>query len=177
MMIKVAMTLVAGFVVIVIFRIFGISDRYHLVPLAAFLIIWGFPNKFSNRIRKKKAGALAWQNRRLEIKARLIPKFLWTTASIDVYLDDSCILKTGGQLATRGKQVSEFEFNNQDHLAELSWTPPSGGIFYPYQLVIDQQLVDNSDVYIRNWPMGLFGVAIICGIVFGIPLLVFHAHR
>jgi hypothetical protein len=85
------------------------------------------------------------------VKAHILAKHLWTSASIDVYLDELCISKTGGQWRLRGVQRSEFYLNDETHTAELSWLPRRG-LYFPYQLSIDGHKISDSKVYIYNWP-------------------------
>lgn len=95
-----------------------------------------------------------WQGNELYVKAKLIPKFLWSTASIDVFLNSECILRTGGKMKISGAVRSEFLHNNSLHQAEVSWGV--GGLFqFPYQLSIDGEIVNKSYVTIDNWPIGM----------------------
>lgn len=97
---------------------------------------------------------VTWQGSKVEVEARLIPRFLWTTASIDVFLDGDCILRTGGQLKAIGSQVVSFAHAGSVHTAELSW---GMGVLwsFPYQLRLDGSLVSQSRVRVRNWPLGV----------------------
>ena len=97
---------------------------------------------------------VTWQGSKVDVEARLIPRFLWTTASIDVFLDGECILRTGGQLKATGSQVVSFAHAGSVHAAELSW---GMGVLwsFPYQLRLDGSLVSQSQVRVRNWPLGI----------------------
>ena len=177
-LVRAALSLSSPLAIILISRFFRInSDVSTFAIIILNGIIWASPDNVSSLRATKKAETLSWQNGKLDVRARMIPKYLWTTASIDVYLDDLCILKTGGQLTTRGMKTSDFQYNGLSHVAELSWTPPRNGLFYPFRLEIDQQVIDSAEVYIRNWPMAIVGALIIVGIVFGIPGLLLHAYR
>ena len=97
---------------------------------------------------------IQWQDSRVEVQARLIPRFLWCTASIDVFLAGQCILRTGGQLKFTGSHSAVFTHAGDSHKAELSWG--AGWLFsFPYQLRIDGVDVAASRVPVRNWALGL----------------------
>lgn len=85
--------------------------------------------------------------------ARFVPRFLWTTASIDVYLDNVCVLQTGGQMKLNGYYSSNFTHLGQTHVAVLSW---GTGVFmsFPYALVIDGIPIRQGRVRVRNWILG-----------------------
>jgi hypothetical protein len=61
-----------------------------------------------------------WQGGTLDVQARLVPRYLWNTASIDVFLDGRPILRTGGQLKLTGSQTATFTYADTAHTAELS---------------------------------------------------------
>lgn len=94
-----------------------------------------------------------WSREVIDVRGRLIPKVLWTTASIDVYLGDHCILATGGQLKLTGTVSKEFLHDGAHHTAKLHW-----GVFrlrsFPSKLFIDDVAIADSDVFLSNWPVG-----------------------
>ena len=49
-----------------------------------------------------KPPVVEWQGSPIRVEARLIPRFLWTTASIDVFVGQQCVLRTGGQMKATG---------------------------------------------------------------------------
>ena len=51
---------------------------------------------------------LLWEGSAVEVRARVVPRYLWTTTSIDVFVDGRCILKTGGQMKAVGSSFAEF---------------------------------------------------------------------
>ena len=105
-----------------------------------------------------------WQNCDLEVKAEIVPRYFWTTVSIDTYLNGLCILRTGGQLRMTGRQSNEFRYDGESHLAELSWGW-SRGIQFPYQLSIDGRAVVNSTICLRNWPYIFIPIAAVSAIL------------
>jgi hypothetical protein len=97
---------------------------------------------------------IQWQGGLVEVQAQLVPRFLWSTASIDVFLDKQCILRTGGRLKPTGSHFATFTHSGSTHTAELSW---GHGflVSFPYKLRIDGTPVSEARVRVRNWPIGL----------------------
>jgi len=98
---------------------------------------------------------IKWKDNKIDVQARLVPRFLWSTASIDVFLDGQCILRTGGQLKFTGSHYTTFTHSDATHTAELSWAAAFSLVTFPYRLQIDGAPVAASRVYVRNWPLGL----------------------
>jgi len=94
----------------------------------------------------------SWQGKAVSVRAHYVPRFVWTTASIDVYLDDRCILRTGGQFKLAGSHSATFTDGGAEHRAELTWGG-SGGFRFPYQLRIDGVLIADALVAVENWGM------------------------
>ena len=100
-----------------------------------------------------------WRGLTVVITCRLVSRYLWTTASIDVWLDGNRILRTGGVLKRRGSSTETFHLGNTQHEATVSW---GAGRFlsFPCTLTIDGIVVAESPVFIENgWllltPLGL----------------------
>jgi hypothetical protein len=94
------------------------------------------------------------------------------TASIDVFLDGRCILRTGGQAKLTGSHSASFSDGGSEHRADLSWGH-SRGFSFPYQLRIDGVAVDDSQVKVENWHMiGIpaFIIATLLMLLFGFLL-------
>ena len=105
---------------------------------------------------------LRWQGSDLEVRSEVIPRYFWMTASIDVFFDGSCILRTGGVLRLRGTQRVEFTHGDENHVLELAWRSPILGVHFPYRLFIDgHAIMDWSRVRPRNWPLLLIPAAAI----------------
>jgi hypothetical protein len=112
---------------------------------------------------------IKWKDSTVDVQARLVPRFLWNTASIDVFLDKQCILRTGGQLKVTGSHSATFTHSGSTHTAELSWG--YGLLFsFPYKLRIDGTPVSESRVRVQNWPLGLFVAFLVAAVV----LALFH---
>ncbi len=107
-----------------------------------------------------------WNGLSVAVTARLIPRYLFTTASIDVFLGGCCILKTGGQMAVIGSSTSEFCHDGTVHSAKLTWGSAKG-LAFPYELTIDGAKVLVSDVRVQN--PALF---VVPGLVMASPFLV-----
>ncbi|MFZ1074449.1 MAG: hypothetical protein WAO21_13570 [Verrucomicrobiia bacterium] len=125
---------------------------------------------------------ISWQGKTLRVQARYVPRFLWTTASIDVFLDDRCILRTGGKLKLTGSYTALFNDGGSEHQAELRWGQ-SRNFRFPYHLRIDGVIVDDSLVHIENRYMTRIPAFIIVALLFSffslafwlLMLLLFHA--
>ena len=119
-------------------------------------------------------GIARWHGSVVHIESHQVPRFLWTTASIDVYLDGQCILKTGGRLNPTGSCTDVFSHGGSDHIAELSW----GVAFwysFPYEFQIDGISIVNSRIRAKNWYLA-FMIASLFGIVFGAILFLLGRH-
>ena len=120
-------------------------------------------------------GMATWHGSAVSVRSHVVPRYLWTTVSINAYLDDQCILQTGGKLNPTGSSSATFNHGGATHTAELSW---GVGIWYafPYQLKIDGVPVMASRVRADNWYITLI-MGILFGIVFGVMAFQFvHRH-
>jgi len=106
-----------------------------------------------------------WLDSPVDVQARLIPRFLWVTASIDAFVGGQCILRTGGQLSLKGRQSAIFTHSGSSHTAELTWGASGLWPSFPYWLRIDGVQVSASRVRIRNWPMGFVGASMIAAVL------------
>jgi len=96
---------------------------------------------------------MRWSGSDVEVKAEFVPRYCWTTVSIDVYLDGLCILRTGGVPRIKGSQTETFRHKTENHVLELSWRSPLLGTSFPYQLLIDGIPIIAAKVSPRNWLM------------------------
>jgi hypothetical protein len=111
-----------------------------------------------------------WNGCAIEVTARLIPRFLWSTASIDVFLDGRCILRTGGQLGFTGSSWAVFHHARSLHKVELSWERAIGHAF-PYRLTIDDDEVAASLVFVENLAFFVIPAALVVGSIAGAAFL------
>lgn len=121
-------------------------------------------------------GVTRWGGKTIEVRARLVPQFLWTTASIEVFLGGDCILRTGGQAKLTGSHAGSFKDRGIEHPIELLNWGWSWGFYFPYQLFIDGARIasEDSKVQIDNCRMAfvpisllvLLGSAVILALIF-----------
>jgi hypothetical protein len=96
-----------------------------------------------------------WRGRNVEVTARVIARCLWTTASIDVYIDSECVLRTGGQMKSIGVSTAQFYDSGSTHDIALEWGRAAVRSF-PITITIDGQVVADSVVSVDNWPLALW---------------------
>jgi hypothetical protein len=96
-----------------------------------------------------------WKESKLTVTSVLLPKLLWQTASIDVFLDEKCVLRTGGQLKLTGSHSGHFDHAEESHEVTLTWGHADLRSF-PVEVLIDAQSVVSARVFTRNWPMALW---------------------
>ncbi len=63
--------------------------------------------------RTANADMISWGNKAIEVRARLAPRFLWETASIDVPVSRKCIICTAGQAKITGSHNGSFELKRR----------------------------------------------------------------
>jgi hypothetical protein len=109
------------------------------------------PNTFY--VRTHSHVMISWHDKTVRVQARLVPRFVWTTASIDVFLGDRRVICTGGQFKIAGSYSATFADGGLEHQAVLSWGQVRRHRF-PYQLEIDGVSIDDAHVDVTNWRMG-----------------------
>ena len=95
-----------------------------------------------------------WKGQPVLVTSKLIPRFLWQTASIDVYVNKQCVLQTGGQFKATGSHTSQFRDAGKAHEALLKWGHATLRSF-PIEFLIDGERVLEARVYTSNWLIGL----------------------
>jgi hypothetical protein len=101
-----------------------------------------------------------WNGSKLTVTSTLLPRAMWFTASIDVFLDGNCVLRTGGRLETTGTQTAQFVHSGKNHEVSLTWGRPSLTSF-PIEIHMDGQSVLRSRVFTGNWYLSLWPFALI----------------
>jgi hypothetical protein len=118
----------------------------------------------------------SWQGSAINVQARLVPRFFWMTASIDVFVGEQCVLRTGGQMTFSGIKSVEFTHAGAKHTAELKWGSSGISFSFPYELRIDGVLISVSRVSIRNGFVGLIA-AFLIATVFSVLFYLFVLRR
>jgi hypothetical protein len=108
---------------------------------------------------------ISWGDKIIRVQAIRVPRFLWTTASIEVFLGDECILRTGGQFKMTSSYSASFVDGISEHRAVLCWKRPRR-YHIPYQLQIDGVTMDDAQVGVKNWAMGYIPAFFIVASVF-----------
>src|SRR5215469_5138188 len=122
----------------------------------------------------QQEGTITWGGCFVSVRGRVVPKYLFATTSMDVYLDEQCILQTGGKLSPASSCTATFDRGGVNHTVTLSWGVAVAFAF-PYQLYIDGALVKSSKVRADNWYLALIP-ALLIGTVMGV--LGYHfSHR
>jgi hypothetical protein len=111
---------------------------------------------------------IEWQGSKVEVRARLVPRYFWNTASIDLYMDGQQILQTGGQLKLKGSSSTSFTHANRTHIVVLNWGSSGLRFSFPYELRIDGASVATSRVRIQNWPIFMVMLAAIWAVLLAI---------
>lgn len=104
----------------------------------------------------------SWNNTTVEVTARIIPRYAWTTASIDVAIGGDTVLDTGGVLKIVGTHMGTFEFHGVKHSIEITWGEATLRSF-PFRLFIDGFPLLASRVPIANWWLALWPWAVLAG--------------
>ena len=102
---------------------------------------------------RHRTNRVNWRDRRLEVKARVVPRYFWSTVSINVHLDGTALIRTGGVFRGKGLNEAQFDEWGETHSLGLSWTSPTRGFYFPYRLLVDDGVVLESTVKPPNWPM------------------------
>lgn len=100
----------------------------------------------------------------MSITAKLVPRYAWQSASIDVAVNRRFVLKTGGVFKLVGKHAETFAFDGIEHSVEVTWGKAALRSF-PFSLSIDGLPVLESRVPISNWWLALWPWALIVAFV------------
>jgi hypothetical protein len=105
-----------------------------------------------------------WRGLPVSIAAKLVPRYAWQSASIDVAVDGRFVLKTGGVLKLVGKHTETFASDGIEHSVEVTWGNAALRSF-PFSLSIDGVPVLESRVPISNWWLVLWPWALFVAFV------------
>ena len=100
------------------------------------------------------------RGKNIEVAARLIPKFLWLTASVDVFVNSACVLQTGGKMKMTGSSSARFDDSGGAHDVELKWGWARLR-WFPIKILIDGEMVAQSRAFVENWPLAHWPTAVV----------------
>lgn len=114
---------------------------------------------------------LTWKGAAVRVTCRIIGRYVWTTASIDVSVNGKTVLRSGGVLKITGDTVATFEHEGVSHKMALRWGTAWLGSF-PFRLEIDGDLIAASRVISSNWwlaywPLAALVILLVLGRVVG----------
>jgi hypothetical protein len=116
-------------------------------------------------VTKRRGSRAVWNGVPVIITCRLIKRYVWTTASIDIWVDGNLVLRSGGVLRITGSRTESFYFDTATHEATLAWR--AGRLLsFPFKLVIDGTVVVESRVFIENWWLLFWPLYLAIGLVF-----------
>jgi hypothetical protein len=101
----------------------------------------------------------SWNDRVIAVTAHLVPRYAWTSATIDVEVGNDTVLGTGGVLKVSGKHVETFELLGTAHTVQITWDKAALRSL-PFSLHIDGAIILGSRVPVANWWLGLWPWAI-----------------
>ena len=125
------------------------------------------PPKIQEALRRIEGvpGPVSWRDKSVQVRAGLVPRYLWTSASIDVYLDGECVFRTGGKIQSIGSHAAAFRIGGSEHQMEVSWGR-SRNFRFPYQLKIDGNPVMESQVPVENQGLMMIPALLIVAVLF-----------
>jgi len=94
---------------------------------------------------------IGWGDDEVSVSAAVVPRYLWHLASIDVYLGNRCVLRTGGVLKATGETTAEFEHKGKQHSLKLAWGRMRWPHSFPIAVSIDSIQVLESRVPVGGW--------------------------
>lgn len=103
---------------------------------------------------------LTWKGASIEVTSRIVARYAWTTASIEVSVNGRTVLRSGGVMKIAGDSAASFEYAGMSHQATLSWGRASFRSF-PFRLEVDGELIADSCVRTSNWWLAYWPVAAI----------------
>ena len=94
-----------------------------------------------------------WQGLPVAISARLVPRFAWQTASIDVTVGDHPPVRTGGVFKATGVHEELVSAAPDAPVVLVSWGKASLRSF-PVKVAVNDELVYEGRVRTQNWWCG-----------------------
>ena len=121
-------------------------------PLERDIIPIQYIHGYVPRVMSKRNSIASWNGASVQVTSRIISRYAWTTATIDVSINGNTVLRTGGVMKISGDSTATFEHERTPHKAVLRWRKGSFRSF-PFRLEIDGALVADSRVSVSNWWM------------------------
>jgi hypothetical protein len=116
-------------------------------------------------VLKRRGSSVAWNGVAVLVTSRLVSRYFWMTASIDVWVDGNRVLRSGGVLRFTGNHSETFRFCDGTQQVKLTWG--AGWLrSFPFKLQIDDVLVAESRVVIENWWLMFWPFFLAMGFVF-----------
>jgi hypothetical protein len=94
-----------------------------------------------------------WHGLPVAIAARLVPRFAWQTASIDVEVGDHPPIRTGGVFKSTGVHKESVSAASDAPVVLVSWGKASLTSF-PVKVAVNDEFVFEGRVRIQNWWWG-----------------------
>jgi hypothetical protein len=101
-------------------------------------------------MKRKPQLEAAWGLENVRVTARLVPRYIFMSASINVEVGGQQVFVTDGVYKLVGSQLHTFEHQGKNHTGEISWGRAKRAAF-PVKLIIDGEPVLESTVRISNW--------------------------
>lgn len=117
-------------------------------------------------------GAVTWRGKKVTVRANLVSRFLFSSASINVYLDGECVFRTGGKIQSIGSHSAVVRIGGSEHQMEVTWQR-SRKFCFPYQLKIDGELVADSQVPVENQHLMIIPAFFMFAVMFAIALVLY----
>ncbi|HXR46879.1 MAG TPA: zinc ribbon domain-containing protein [Candidatus Limnocylindrales bacterium] len=118
------------------------------------------------------SGVVTWRGKKVAVRANLVPRFLFSSASIDVYLDGECVFRTGGKIQSIGSHSAVVRIGGSEHQVEVTWQR-SRKFCFPYQLKIDGELVADSQVPVENQHLMIIPAFFMFAVMFALALVLY----
>jgi hypothetical protein len=158
------------------------SSHQGLLSLSIALLVLFLLNRRSARRRPassatatgSRAIRVSWRDGTVEVRARVVPRYGWLTTSIDVYLDDVAIIKTGGVFRFSGSNEAAFDEQGEKHAVKHTWRSPMRGMDFPFRLLVDDQVIVDSKIRPPNWPLSVVMVILSVSIAFSAIIVLVH---
>ena len=114
--------------------------------------------------RHQKSCAGEWNGLPVWVTAYLVPRYGYTTASINLFVGGKEVLKTGGVAKATGELSKSFLALGTEHVATVSWG--AGGLrSFPVVVTIDAARVADGPVAVHGWPIALWPFVAVVGVV------------